>query len=142
MIFQIQTFKDYLLSAYNSISLLSNKDAYKYNLITAPGLIADGTNYPSHSSLVSQLITTVQNRGDAMTVIDLVGYGSNILPVTTNAITFDTSYAAAYWPWVLTIEPNSGRQVWVPASTMIPGVYAFNDGVSAPWFAPAGLIEG
>ena len=88
-------------SAYaNSISLLSNKDAYRYNLITAPGLIADGTNFPSHSSLVSQLITTVQNRGDAMTVIDLVGYGSNILPVTTNAITFDTSYAAAYWPWV------------------------------------------
>jgi len=130
-------------SAYaDSISLLSNKDAYRYNLITAPGLIADGTNFPSHSSLVSQLITTVQNRGDAMTVIDLVGYGSNILPVTTNAITFDTSYAAAYWPWVLTIEPNSGRQVWVPASTMIPGVYAFNDGVSAPWFAPAGINRG
>jgi uncharacterized protein len=130
-------------SAYaDSISLLSNKDAYRYNLITAPGLIADGTNFPSHSSLVSQLITTVQNRGDAMTVIDLVGYGSNILPVTTNAITFDTSYAAAYWPWVLTIEPNSGRQVWVPTSTMIPGVYAFNDGVSAPWFAPAGINRG
>lgn len=130
-------------SAYTeSISLLSNQDAYRYNLITAPGLIADGTNFPAHVSVVSQLINTVQNRGDAMTVIDLVGYGSNILPVTTNAITYDTSYAAAYWPWVLTIDPNSGRQVWVPASTMIPGVYAFNDSVSAPWFAPAGINRG
>jgi len=130
-------------SAYTeSISLLSNQDAYRYNLITAPGLIADETNFPSHVSVVSQLINTVQNRGDAMTVIDLVGYGSNILPVTTNAITYDTSYAAAYWPWVLTIDPNSGRQVWVPASTMIPGVYAFNDSVSAPWFAPAGINRG
>jgi hypothetical protein len=41
-------------SAYTeSISLLANKDAYKYNLITAPGLIADGTNYQSHASVIS-----------------------------------------------------------------------------------------
>lgn len=130
-------------SAYTeSISLLSNQDAYNFNLITIPGLIADGTNYPAHISVISQLISTVQSRGDAMTVIDLVGYNSNIIPVTTNAITYDTSYAAAYWPWVLTIDPNSGQQVWVPASTMIPGVYAFNDNVSAPWFAPAGVNRG
>jgi phage tail sheath protein FI len=30
----------------------------------------------------------------------------------------------------------------VPASTLIPGVYAFNDKVSAPWFAPAGINRG
>jgi phage tail sheath protein FI len=125
-----------------SISLLSNQDAYNFNLITTPGLIADGTNYPAHISVISQLISTVQSRGDAMTVIDLVGYNSNIVPVTTNAITYDTSYAAAYWPWVLTIDPNSGQQVWAPASTMIPGVYAFNDNIAEPWFAPAGVNRG
>jgi len=130
-------------SAYTeSISLLANQDAYQYNLITAPGLIADGTNFPSHASAVSQLLSVVQSRGDSMTILDLVGYGSNILPVTTNAITYDTSYAAAYWPWVQTIDPNSGRQVWVPASVMIPGVYAFNDSVAEPWFAPAGTNRG
>jgi len=130
-------------SAYTeSISLLSNKDAYKYNLITAPGLIADGTNFSSHVSVVTQLLSVVQSRGDSMTLVDLVGYGSNILPVTTNALTYDTSYAAAYWPWVQTIDPDSGRQVWVPASTMIPGVYAFNDRAAEPWFAPAGINRG
>jgi hypothetical protein len=130
-------------SAYTeSISLLANKDAYKYNLITAPGLIADGTNYPLHIPVVTQLLNTVQNRGDSMTVLDLVGYNSNILPVTTNALTYDTSYAAAYWPWLQTIDPDSGRQVWVPASTMIPGVYAFNDNIAEPWFAPAGVNRG
>jgi hypothetical protein len=125
-----------------SISLLANKDAYKYNLLTAPGLIADGTNYPLHIPVVTQLLNTVQNRGDSMTVLDLVGYNSNILPVTTNALTYDTSYAAAYWPWLQTIDPDSGRQVWVPASTMIPGVYAFNDNIAEPWFAPAGINRG
>jgi hypothetical protein len=130
-------------SAYTqSISLLANKDAYKYNLITAPGLIADGTNYPLHVSVVTQLLSIVQGRGDSMTILDLVGYSANILSVTSNALTYDTSYAAAYWPWVQTIDPDSGRQVWVPASTMIPGVYAFNDNVAAPWFAPAGINRG
>jgi hypothetical protein len=125
-----------------SISLLANRDAYKYNLITAPGLIADGTNYPAHISVTTQLLNVVQGRGDSMTILDLVKYNSPIIPVTTNALTYDTSYAAAYWPWVQTIDPDSGRQVWVPASTMIPGVYAFNDNASEPWFAPAGINRG
>jgi hypothetical protein len=125
-----------------SVALLANQDAYKYNLLTAPGLIADPTNYPLHISVVTSLINTVQGRGDSMTVLDLVGYGSNIVPVTTNALTYDTSYAAAYWPWLQTIDPNSGQQVWVPASTMIPSVYAFNDSVAEPWYAPAGTNRG
>jgi hypothetical protein len=130
-------------SAYTeSISLLGNKDAYNYNFITAPGLIGDSTFFPLHYSVIQQLNTMVQNRGDAMAIIDVVGYNSNLIPVTTNAASFDTSYVATYWPWLKTIDPNSGRQVWVPASTMVPGVYAFNDNVSYPWFAPAGINRG
>ena len=125
-----------------SISLLANQDAYNYNLLTIPGLIADPVNYPSHTSVINNLISVIQGRGDAMTTLDLVGYGANVLEVTTNAIGYDTSYAAAYWPWVKTIDPNTGTQVWVPASTMIPGIYAFNDSVAEPWFAPAGINRG
>ena len=35
-----------------------------------------------------------------------------------------------------------GDLVWVPASTMIPGVMAYNDRVAASWFAPAGINRG
>jgi uncharacterized protein len=126
-------------SYVESISLLANKDAYSYNFITAPGLIG---NSSYHFSTVQQLITMVQNRGDAMAIVDVVGYNSNLIPVTTAASAFDTSYAATYWPWLKTIDPNSGQQVWVPASTMVPGVYAFNDNVAYPWFAPAGINRG
>jgi len=126
-------------SYVESISLLANKDAYSYNFITAPGLIG---NSSYHFSTVQQLITMVQNRGDAMAIVDVVGYNSNLIPVTTAASAFDTSYAATYWPWLKTIDPNSGQQVWAPASTMVPGVYAFNDNVAYPWFAPAGINRG
>jgi phage tail sheath protein FI len=128
-------------SAYTqSISLLANQDAYNYNLLVAPGLVSSFGS-PTTTAL-NLMISTVQNRGDAMTVVDLVGYGSNITPVATQAVGYDTSYAAAYWPWLQTIDPDTGNQVWVPASVMIPGVYAFNDNVSAPWFAPAGVNRG
>jgi phage tail sheath protein FI len=54
----------------------------------------------------------------------------------------NTNYAAAYWPWVQVLSQASGKLVWVPASTVMPGVYSFNDRVSAEWFAPAGLNRG
>ena len=31
---------------------------------------------------------------------------------------------------------------WVPPSCVIGGIYAFNDQVAHPWFAPAGLNRG
>jgi phage tail sheath protein FI len=77
-----------------------------------------------------------------MAVIDVAGYGSQISQVTTAATSQNTSYAATYWPWVRTIDPNTAQQVWVPASTMIPGVYAASDAASEVWNAPAGINRG
>jgi phage tail sheath protein FI len=128
-------------SAYTeSISLLANKDAFNYNLLVAPGLISNtaGVAY----SAINSMISIAQNRGDMMVVFDSSKYGSQISQVLTDTAGYDTSYAATYWPWVKTIDPNTANQVWVPASTMMPGIYAFNDNVAAPWFAPAGINRG
>jgi phage tail sheath protein FI len=128
-------------SAYTeSISLLANKDAFSYNLLVAPGLISNTAGVAS--SAISSMISIAQNRGDMMVVFDSSKYGAQISQVLTDTIGYDTSYAATYWPWVKTVDPNTANQVWVPASTMIPGIYAFNDNVAAPWFAPAGINRG
>jgi phage tail sheath protein FI len=123
----------------NAIALLANTDEYKYNLIVAPGLIKSEAN---HSSQLTSLVNNTIFRGDSIAIVDLVKYGSNISPVLTQAASFDSSYAATYWPWLQTIDPNTSETVWVPASTMIPGVYAFTDASSDPWFAPAGITRG
>jgi len=119
-----------------SIKLLSNKDEYRYNLITAPGL-----NYSDHGTAVNLMVSTVESRQDAIAVIDLDGYNTTIGTIVSDASGFDTSYAATYWPWLQTLN-TTGQTVWVPASTMIPGVYAFTDSSSDAWFAPAGLTRG
>ena len=120
-----------------SINLLANKDAYSYNVITAPGLTRQ-----SHASPLTTLVNNAQTRGDNLAVIDLREYASTLALVTAGASAVDSSYAAAYWPWLQTLDPDLGSQVWVPASAMIPGVYAFNDRAGEAWFAPAGLNRG
>ena len=122
-----------------SFAILANKDDYKYNIITAPGLMRAESG---HASAITTLINNTQDRGDAIAVIDLVKYGQNIANVTAQAAALNTSYAAAYWPWVQIVDPDTQNLVWVPASTIIPGVYAYNDQVAAPWFAPAGINRG
>ena len=120
-----------------SLNLLSNQDDYRYNLIVAPGLTLQ-----SHSSPLSTMIDNAQQRGDNLAIVDLRDWGSQINPVINGAAAIDSSYAATYWPWVQTIDPDLGSQVWVPASTMMPGVFAFNDTAGEAWFAPAGLSRG
>mgnify|MGYP006087193295 FL=1 len=121
----------------SSITLLNNKDDYKFNLLTAPGL-----NSSDHSTPVNLLVTTAEARQDCIAVVDLDGYGTGISTVINNASSFDSSYAATYFPWLQTLDPNTGQAVFVPASTLIPGVYAFTDASSDAWFAPAGLTRG
>ena len=125
-------------SDYNKmVALFGNKEAYQFNLLFTPGLLND-----KHASTVSTIISNTQDRGDNLYVLDLIDFSGTVLTTITAAQTRNTSYAASYWPWVRIVDPATGKQVWVPASTVIPGVYAFNDKVSAPWFAPAGINRG
>jgi hypothetical protein len=121
----------------NMISLLSNADDYRFNVLLTPGLFNS-----LQTSQCTSIISNTQNRGDNIYVLDLVPYNSTVSAVSTQASSRNTSYAASYWPWVQTIDPDTGANVWVPASTMIGGVYVYNDSVSEPWFAPAGINRG
>ena len=121
----------------NMLNLLSNQDDYRFNVLLTPGLFDK-----VHASQTTTAINNTQTRGDNIYVLDPVVYGSTIVNATGQGDARNTSYAAMYWPWLQTFEPDSGKNVWVPASTMMGGVYAFNDSVSEPWFAPAGINRG
>ena len=121
----------------NMLNLLSNQDDYQFNLLVTPGLIDT-----AQTSQMTTALNNTQMRGDSIYIMDLVPYASTITAANTQANARNSSYGAAYWPWLQTIDPDLGDQVWVPASAMIPGVYAFNDNASEPWFAPAGINRG
>ena len=128
-------------ASYNTaISLLSNRDDYQFNIIATPGLIASNTTAGANTT-INSVIALAENRGDCIAVVDLVPTGSTVGATITQAAGFNSSYAATYWPWVQ-IKSATGRNEWAPAGTLVPGIYAFTDAISAPWFAPAGLVRG
>lgn len=118
-------------------NLLSNSENYDFSLISTPGL-----TQADYSSTVSKFTTLAEERGDCFYILDLANYNSTLGTVTNKAAELNTNYAAAYWPWVQVLSQASGKLVWVPASTVMPGVYTFSDRVAAEWFAPAGLNRG
>jgi uncharacterized protein len=119
------------------ITLFANKDLLQFNLLFTPGLL-----HSKHSPQVNTIIANTQNRGDNLYVLDLIDYSSTVAATVTQASGINNSFAATYWPWVKILDPSTGKQIWSPASTVIPGVYAFNDKIAAPWFAPAGINRG
>lgn len=122
----------------DAISILDNKDEYIFNVISAPGLIYKNAD---QAGVLNSVVTLAESRGDCIAVVDLDNYGSTVNSTTSTATSLNSSYAASYWPWVQVLSAT-GRNVWAPASVVIPGIYAFTDNSSAPWFAPAGLVRG
>jgi len=123
----------------DAIRLLKNQDEYDINILTMPGLL---NGFSAHATVLSEALSMVEDRGDCFLIVDPAGYGTALSSITTQAESRDSNYAAMYWPWIKIPDADLGRNTWVPASTLIPSVYAFNDRVAAPWFAPAGLNRG
>ena len=120
----------------DAFNLLRNQDEFVFNIISAPGLVST-----KHGSAVNSLVSIAEGRTDCVVVVDLVDYGADITSVTNSAKSINSSYAATYWPY-LQVRTAAGKNEFIPPSTLIPGVYALNDNLSAPWFAPAGLTRG
>jgi phage tail sheath protein FI len=120
-----------------AINLLENQDSYNVNVVYAPGL-----NSQNAKTTVDSILALAQGRGDAIAVVDMTSYGQQLNTVIGQANLYDNSYAATYWPWVQVRSRETGKINFVPASTLVPAVYEYNDKVAAEWFAPAGLNRG
>jgi len=126
-----------------ALNLLNNTDEYQFDLLMTPGLfLAGGNSNINIGANNADPIALCEGRADALAVVDPVPYGGTVTSAKTAANASNSSYAATYWPWCQVFSSAMGRLVWVPASVLMGGVFAFTDQVSAPWFAPAGITRG
>ena len=136
-----------------AIDVLTEKSDTDIQLLAVPGL--------RHPSITDYAIDAVENRFDAMFVMDieeedldtLVVTGSNIgtegqiisVANTARRLTarnLDTSFAAAYFPDVVIQDRNTKTNVAVPPSVVVLGALSLNDKEGHPWTAPAGFTRG
>jgi hypothetical protein len=113
---------------------------YTFNLLVAPG-------YPE---LIPNLVTLNENRSNTGFVIG--DTPMTLAPNTTDIKTWETNkngdglattsaYLGVYYPAGLTND-LAGNRVAVPASHAVLRTFLYNDQVSYPWFAPAGVNRG
>ncbi len=120
-----------------AINSVSNPDEYDINMLIMPGVI-----YSQHPYVATQGITLCETRQDCFYIMDVETLDATVDSVINAVEGIDSTYVGCYHPWMKVVDTNSGALVWVPPSVLMPGVYAFNDKVSAPWYAPAGLNRG
>jgi len=121
----------------DALNLIKNQDEYDINLLMLPGIISN-----THGTIAQKAIDVCEDRGDTFLILDPVPYASALTVATTEAEARDTNYAAMYWPWVQIQDGELDKLRWVPPGVVLPSVFAFNDKVAHPWFAPAGLNRG
>ena len=131
-----------------AIDVLSDKSATEIQLLAIPGI--------REPLVTDYAITACESRFDAMLVMDIqesdkdsvVITSSDIKPHVGQTITtfenrgLDTSFAAAYFPDVISRRSSNNTPIQVPPSVCMLGVMSQNDTLADPWFAPAGLTRG
>ena len=130
------------LVGYTGIYALSEPEQIDIDLVAVPGHTSTG--------VVLAMIDMCQNmRMDCMAIVDapfgltvkeIIHWQNGAHPLNTTR--FDSDFAALYWPWVKIRDTFNNVDVWVPPSGSIMAVYARNDNLAAPWFAPAGVNRG
>lgn len=127
---------------YTGMYALSESEQIDLDLVAVPG--------HSSTGVVMALIDLCQNmRMDCMAIIDppfgltvkeIVQWQNGAHPLNTTR--FNSDFAALYWPWVKVRDTFNNVDVWIPPSGSVMAVYARNDALAAPWYAPAGLNRG
>jgi phage tail sheath protein FI len=130
-----------------AVDIMGSKSDTDIQLLAIPGI--------RHPSVTNYTITAVENRFDAMYVMDIEERDAFNAVITGSASTIDvgytvdsfggrnlnSSFAAAYFPDVTITNPDSGDLMLVPPSVAVMGAMGLNDKVGSYWNAPAGFTR-
>ncbi len=125
------------LSYIKALNILSNTDLYNFDLLAIPGVLEE-----YHSSVTAVAQNIAEERTDCVYLRDLTGLNSSVVTAVSTAAGLDSSYSAAYYPWIKVRSLTGSKDIFVPPTVLVPQAYAYNDKVAAEWFAPAGLNRG
>jgi hypothetical protein len=137
-------------SAKKAFNTVADPEVVQSNMMAIPGVTA--------TSVQNHMIKICENRADSLAIVDLAGDYNSIWESkesissragnvqTTidnlNARALNTSYAAAYYPYVRVADSETGGDLWVPPSVPAIGTLSSAQRNSELWFAPAGFTRG
>lgn len=89
-----------------------------------------------------ELIALAEHKRDRLVIVDPP---PNLTPMEVSdwrmkQAGYDSAYAALYWPWIKLIDPVTNREIEMPPSGHIAGIWARNDSTRGVHKAPANEI--
>lgn len=120
------------------------EETIQFRLIAAPGYPELMDEMTTLNTDRNQTAFVVADAPFRLTPTDAISWvqGTGASENGENGLVTKNTYAATYYPSVLTTDPVSGASVVAPASHSVLYTYAYSDNVSYQWFAPAGLTRG
>jgi phage tail sheath protein FI len=122
--------------------LLALEDIDEISIVAAPGSTFDYESEAYRStaaSIVGKLINHAERMRYRIAVVD-AGNAQTLAQAQRLRGRFDSSYAAFYYPWVRVVDPVTTREIDLPPSGHVAGIYARNDVTRAVYKAPANEV--
>jgi len=123
------------LEAIEGVTMVSIPDlmaAYEQGLIDLEGV----------QTVQTAIIDHCENMGDRMAILDPPP-GLNAQQIKDWRVEktgYDSKYATLYWPWIRVFDPAQGKNVFMPPSGAIAGVWGRNDDTRGVHKAPANEV--
>jgi phage tail sheath protein FI len=83
------------------------------------------------------LVAHCENLGSRFAVLDVPRESKKVSEVTDHRNIFDSSYAAMYHPWLIVFDPSEKKNIAIPPSGSMAGIYARSDNTRGVHKAPA-----
>lgn len=118
------------------------EDIEDISIIAAPGSTFryESVDYGIQAAaIVSLLIAHAARMRYRIAVLDS-GDGQTISQVRAMRGRFDSTYAALYYPWVRVVDPVTRKEIHLPPSGFVAGIYARSDINRAVYKAPANEV--
>jgi phage tail sheath protein FI len=123
--------------------LISLEDLEEISIVAAPGYSFDYNDYANRLAVIQQinqhLITHCETMRYRVAVLDSPN-NQPLSGVRDYRAVLDSKYAALYYPWVRIFDPVGDRELDVPPSGFITGIYARNDNQIGVHKAPANEV--
>jgi hypothetical protein len=136
-------------SVRTGMQIFRDPDQIYINLLSTPGIsyvavIAEGIDIASTRADCLYIADAPSNL-DAEDVVKWHNGDSSVTAVVdqenrteTNSTTFNSSYAALYWPFLTMFDKYNDTNHSMPPSALVLRTIGYTDAVADPWFAPAG----
>ena len=117
------------------------EDIDDISIVAAPGSTFGYENVfrADANTIINNLIRHARTMRYRIAVLDS-GDKQSISQVRDQRARFDSSYAALYYPWVRVLDPVTRKEINLPPSGFVAGIYARNDINRAVYKAPANEV--